>query len=340
MDVLQFIDETILLAINGFNTPFLDTIFIYATWLGWPFFWVFLSLVIFGLKKDRQSLGIFILAMVSVIIMNIDLKFLFNRPRPAMTRVLVTETSPSFPSGHTSIAWCGAAALNMRRKRVKLSRYFAILLYLVAVTVTYSRMYLGVHYPLDVLIAMLEAIVISRTWNMAAAAYDKNNYQFLMVFEVRILDICQKIIESLLTGFIRLLNWTKSRLSAAFVEKMAKMAKKISAFTSMLNSRRIISEKSFFWLTSVVLLVIAAILGLLGYVLFSFEEPLVNLAVIVLSAGDLLVPETEISHEFLETMMQLLAGSAAISFITPFILICIYFVQLRAAASWNEYHEK
>ncbi|RDV11503.1 phosphatase PAP2 family protein [Pontibacter diazotrophicus] len=78
-------------------------------------------------------------------------KYSINRPRPytavASVEQLASAGSPSFPSGHTACAFVVAATLCFMFK----DRRLRFLVCLWAVSVAYSRLALGVHYPSDVL---------------------------------------------------------------------------------------------------------------------------------------------------------------------------------------------
>ncbi|WP_255495933.1 phosphatase PAP2 family protein, partial [Candidatus Nitrosotalea sp. FS] len=60
-----------------------------------------------------------------------------------------SDTDPSFPSGHATIVSGGAAILLLRFHRSK-QIIASIILAVEAALVAYSRVYVGVHYPLDV----------------------------------------------------------------------------------------------------------------------------------------------------------------------------------------------
>lgn len=87
--------------------------------------------------------------------LNLLLKQSFARERPDATLHLVEVNSPSFPSGHSmaaSIFYLTAGALLSRTaKRRREKAYLIGCALLLTVAVGFSRMYLGVHYPTDVL---------------------------------------------------------------------------------------------------------------------------------------------------------------------------------------------
>ena len=92
--------------------------------------------------------------------MSIGLKHLFKRPRPFMSYPDIIHpvnygTGPSFPSGHTTLAFSTATSLALTRKQWSVT----LPITLWAGSVGYSRMYLGRHYPTDVLGGLAVGIV-------------------------------------------------------------------------------------------------------------------------------------------------------------------------------------
>jgi len=98
------------------------------------------------------------------------LKYSINRPRPYATYKDLTpyafETSLSFPSGHTSLAFSTATALCLKYPKW----YIIAPSMLWACSVGYSRMNLGVHYPSDVLAGAI--VGAGSAW----ATYQVNNW--------------------------------------------------------------------------------------------------------------------------------------------------------------------
>lgn len=87
-------------------------------------------------------------------------KFVFNRTRPfihdeGILPLIKTPSSTSFPSGHSATAAAGAITLSV------LYPPLAPLFVVLAFAVMLSRVYLGVHYPLDVMAGALIGVVIS-----------------------------------------------------------------------------------------------------------------------------------------------------------------------------------
>ena len=153
-------DALFLVWINNFlSHPLLDKIFPVITILGSVWFWVPASLLI--MWRKRLLGGRLVAGLIGTTALLLFLKGLFARARPYEVlqglHVLDREPFASFPSAHAANAFM--AAYLLAEAYPKYSDYFYILAALVAL----SRLYLGVHYPLDVLGGALVGMVIGWT---------------------------------------------------------------------------------------------------------------------------------------------------------------------------------
>lgn len=153
-------DASVMLAIHQYSQPWLDKLFIVVTqtasvWIALP---LFIAVALFWRRGNRLEAVTLLAASGGSAIINALLKAFFGRPRPAVFPPLTVETSYSFPSGHTmaAVAFYGLLAVFLWRKQ----RYgWAVLLGLWPLVVALSRIYLGVHYPSDVLGALAVGIM-------------------------------------------------------------------------------------------------------------------------------------------------------------------------------------
>lgn len=110
-------------------------------------------LFIYG-KQYAEALWLFINTAIIAGVVNPLIKLVFMRPRPTLTH-LVTEHSYSFPSGHSlgSVLLYGTIILLLPNfvKSKPLCLFFQILLGLGIFLIGVSRVYLGVHFPSDIL---------------------------------------------------------------------------------------------------------------------------------------------------------------------------------------------
>jgi undecaprenyl-diphosphatase len=126
--------------------PF-DTVFVALSHIG-SFGIVWLVLTVFAALLLRRPL-VFPLVVsayfLSAAITDM-LKLSVDRHRPVDHPLVALPTSHSFPSGHAATSFACAGSL-----APFVSRRGQIVLYLLAAAIAYSRVYVGVHYPLDVL---------------------------------------------------------------------------------------------------------------------------------------------------------------------------------------------
>ena len=117
--------------------------------------------------KRRRAAVVFAVAALGAEALDQIMKLLFYRPRPEPFFGLASPVTHSFPSGHAMVSCCFfgvlAAILAARgapwaRSRLKRIAIFAAAALLVAL-MGFSRVYLGLHYPSDVLAGYAAAVV-------------------------------------------------------------------------------------------------------------------------------------------------------------------------------------
>lgn len=138
-----------------FLPSFVDNIMLVITLYGREIFWpiVLIMLFIFGGKIGKKTAVIAAISMILLMPLVSVIKDVIDRPRPNASGV---ETFPvsadtfSFPSGHATIVSAGLATVSiMFRGNMKRTVLFVGLTFEAAL-VCFSRIYVGVHYPLDV----------------------------------------------------------------------------------------------------------------------------------------------------------------------------------------------
>ncbi|HEX2954699.1 MAG TPA: phosphatase PAP2 family protein [Bacillota bacterium] len=150
----QQIDAVVFLFFNfkGDRPLWLDRVMLTFTQLGSGLMGIVLSLFLFFVDDHQLAYEMFLGTLILWLVVEI-MKVLFCRSRPfiklTQTRIVGRrERGRSFPSGHTSQAFFMATLL---AQHFHLFFRGATLLYLVAALVAITRMYVGAHYPRDVL---------------------------------------------------------------------------------------------------------------------------------------------------------------------------------------------
>lgn len=114
------------------------------------------AIVGFLLINRRHATALLVLASsLGGTLVSTGLKLLFERPRPALVEHLVGVSTPSFPSGHALLSaaiYLTLGALLAREfPQPRLRRYFLAVAVTLTLLIGMSRVYLGVHWPSDVL---------------------------------------------------------------------------------------------------------------------------------------------------------------------------------------------
>lgn len=149
------------------RTDWLDWLMPRVTALGnTGIFWILLGILLVCIVKTRK-IGICMLISIALgaLIGNVILKNLVARERPCWidSQILLLIENPkdfSFPSGHTMVSFEGAVSIFMKNKR------WGAAALLLAGAIAFSRLYLFVHFPTDVLcgavIGTLIAVFVGR----------------------------------------------------------------------------------------------------------------------------------------------------------------------------------
>lgn len=186
MDILSFFAEHFDLPIldwiaGNLQCGFLDFLMPLITLLGDAgIFWIAVSaLFLFFPKYRKAGLSMGIALLIGLVVCNMILKPWVGRIRPyeyqlnhfgkTIELLVATPHDCSFPSGHTIASFEAAVALTVHNRKLGIPAM------VLAVLIAFSRMYLYVHYPTDVLasvilgtaIAFLSCFLVKKLWTLA-----------------------------------------------------------------------------------------------------------------------------------------------------------------------------
>ena len=128
--------------------------------------WIGLSILFLCLRKYRKAgLTMAVSLLIGLLVCNVTLKPLVARMRPydyqlthfgREIQLLISKPHDfSFPSGHTNASFAAATALLLRNRKLGLPAM------ILAALIAFSRLYLYVHYPTDVLTSVILGIGIA-----------------------------------------------------------------------------------------------------------------------------------------------------------------------------------
>jgi membrane-associated phospholipid phosphatase len=151
-------DTKVFLQVNKYHFALLDQFMILVTQFGRELVWpiTIVVLFIFGGDTGKRAAIIMALVMITLIPIGILSKEIVARPRPFIPNtevILAADSQYAYPSGHSMIVAAGAivALAELYRNSSARMKAVAIALALEASVVCFSRIYVGAHYPLDVL---------------------------------------------------------------------------------------------------------------------------------------------------------------------------------------------
>lgn len=147
----------ILYGLSSLRCSFLDTLFSFITRIGEETVFLVIALIVFWCVDKKRGYYVLTVGLAGTVV-NQALKLMFKIPRPwvydksfePVEGSIKEATGYSFPSGHTQNATgtLGAIAKSSKSRSVRIVSVVLIIL------VAFSRMYLGVHTPADVLVSL------------------------------------------------------------------------------------------------------------------------------------------------------------------------------------------
>ena len=144
------------------HTHILDSIFLIITKIAGSYgqLWAVVGAALLIPKKTRKTGIAVLISYVGVFIFGqLILKHIFDRPRPcqidqAFALLVERPTSSSFPSTHSAWAFAASTAIFMKYKKP------GIVVFILAAFIAFSRMYLFLHFPTDVLCGVVLGIAL------------------------------------------------------------------------------------------------------------------------------------------------------------------------------------
>ncbi len=169
-------DFQILYLINGIHFDFLDRLMVLITHMGTKgIFWILVGVALLLFRKTRLcGLTVLIALLLSLLIGNIALKNIVARPRPCwidttVNMLVAVPKDYSFPSGHTFASFAAAASIFLYYKKAGAA---ALIL---AFLIGFSRLYLFVHFPTDVLAGAVLGIGAAAVSQYLALKFSERN---------------------------------------------------------------------------------------------------------------------------------------------------------------------
>lgn len=162
-------DTAILLKINNHSNSVLDVVALSVTYMGNLLTVAIMVALLSGLlarMRKWRAAAQTLFTMGGALLLNAVLKLIFQRDRPELWQLLTHESTYSFPSGHA----LASAALATLLITLSWKTRFRIPVLIFSIAYTFSiglsRLYLGVHYPTDVLAGWL----IGAAWAVLVGA--------------------------------------------------------------------------------------------------------------------------------------------------------------------------
>jgi undecaprenyl-diphosphatase len=159
-------DEQVMLLIRDYSQPWLDFIMGVITHAGDPVVLITVSLILAGFfltRYQRRSEGLALLLAVALgYALSTVFKIYFHRARPDLWEIVARPQSYSFPSGHAMVSMIvyGISAYLLEAAFPRYRWIFRIAAAALILLIGASRLYLGVHWPSDVLAGYALGLII------------------------------------------------------------------------------------------------------------------------------------------------------------------------------------
>lgn len=162
MEILKKIEFDILFYLQSIHNPILDKPMIFITILGnFGCVWFIISIILMIIKKYRKyGILLFCSIVLTGLVGSFIMKPIFSRQRPCdiyqnIELLIKIPVGASFPSGHAAISFAAATVLGF------MNRKLGIFAFILAGLIAFSRVYLFVHFPTDVLAGAALGILLS-----------------------------------------------------------------------------------------------------------------------------------------------------------------------------------
>lgn len=156
-----FFDQPLLQWAQGWHSPAMDRVFLFFSGIGYQWgvvpFDIVLVIALALWRKPREG-AFAALALAGSGLLNIAAKQYFGRARPTLWESISPESTFSFPSGHAMGSMTLAAVLVLLAWRTRWRWLVIVLMVPFVVMVGASRIYLGVHYPSDIVAGWTAAL--------------------------------------------------------------------------------------------------------------------------------------------------------------------------------------
>jgi len=156
-----FFDDPLLWRLRGWASPGLDGFFVLVSKLGYQWGLIpadtIIVVTLLILRRWREA-TFALLAFVGSALLNIGAKHFFQRERPSLWESIAPESTFSFPSGHAMGSMTLAAVLVALAWQTRWRWPVTVAACAFVLLVGLSRVYLGVHYPSDILAGWCAAL--------------------------------------------------------------------------------------------------------------------------------------------------------------------------------------